>query len=188
MHFDVTKPDETQDVLKYIEAKYGKLNVLALNAGIPGYIGKQHEQSEEDFDRIVGINLKSVFLFIKDAYPLLKRTQDDANILVTSSAVGTYPIDSFGVYSMTKASLNNMVKWMAEDLRADNIRINAVAPGVVVSKITQPLIDSGNIPSGSQKFKSEPEKIASVAAMIFSHDGSFVNGEIFNVHGGFTRI
>lgn len=89
---------------------------------------------------------------------------------------------------MTKAAINNMVKWMADDFRADNIRINAIGPGMVRSEMTKPLIDMGIVKNEQGKFIAEPENVASVAAMICSKDGSFVNGEIYNIHAGITKI
>lgn len=102
------------------------------------------------------MNVKSVFFFIKDALHLLKRSSSGANILVTSSILGLYPNKNVGVYGMGKAAINNLVKWLSVELMEDNIRVNAIAPGLTRSKMTTKAIELAgeNLP---KKALAEPE-------------------------------
>mmetsp|Transcript_5610 Transcript_5610/g.5117 ORF Transcript_5610/g.5117 Transcript_5610/m.5117 type:complete len:88 (-) Transcript_5610:43-306(-) len=87
---------------------------------------------------------------------------------------------------MTKACLNNMVKWMCKELYEDSIRINAVSPGLIATEFAGVLWKNNS--ELDPKSLGTPEQISSVAAMMCSTDGSFVNGANYFVHGGFARI
>ena len=116
-------------------------------------------------------------MMIKDSLPLLKQGLNP-NIMVISSLAGKYPVQMYGVYSMTKAALDNMVVWMAQELRKDKIRINAIAPGTVRTSMTKEYFEMGLATTGWNDW-SEPDKIASVAATICSEEGSYMNGETY---------
>ena len=118
----------------------------------------------------------------------MKNAGKDANILVTSSILGTLPKSSVGVYGMTKAALNNMVQWLSHELMDDGIRVNAVGPGLTKTNMTKPEFDLGIEDFFPAKSLGKPEEIASVIAMICSKDGSFVNGETYNLTGGFPNL
>ena len=113
MHCDVANPENRQQVIRYIEQTYGRLDVLVLNAGVPGFKGCQFDIDDEVYDRTFAVNVKSVFFFIKEALELLKISKDGSNILVTSSLSAVTPGKMLGVYAMTKASVVNMVKWLS---------------------------------------------------------------------------
>ena len=83
--------------------------------------------------------MKSVFFLIKEAKPLLKKAGKDANILVVSSVGGRGGHFSIGVYNMTKAALDNMVSWLSQELRDENIRLNGIAPGIIMTEFSGPL-------------------------------------------------
>ena len=104
---------------------YGKIDVLVLNVANSSFWGMQLDISEQEFDKMFSINVKGTFFAIKEAKPWLDRGSN-ANVLVISSVVGAYPSNALGVYSMTKAALNNMVKFLSVELRCDSIRINAI--------------------------------------------------------------
>ena len=87
---------------------------------------------------------------------------------------------------MTKAALENMVKWMCITLREDNIRINTITPGIIKTEFSGPLWK--NRDDVNEKAKGEASEIASVAAMMCSKEGSFINGTSFYVHGGFPHL
>ena len=87
---------------------------------------------------------------------------------------------------MTKAALDNMVVFLANELMADGIRINGLAPGLIKTEFSGPLWNNPNV---SKESIGEASQIGSVAATICSkHDGGFMNGEIYQVHGGFAKL
>ena len=87
---------------------------------------------------------------------------------------------------MTKAALDNMVAWMAQELLSDNIRINGIAPGLIMTEFSGVLWKNND--GVHPKSKGRQEEIGSVAATICSKDGSFMNGEVYQVHGGFPKL
>jgi NAD(P)-dependent dehydrogenase (short-subunit alcohol dehydrogenase family) len=185
MHCDVTNTLHRLEVLRYIETTYGRLDVLVLNAGITGYKGTQLRQTEEFFDKTFAVNVRSVFFMIKEAKPLLFKSEA-ANILVTSSITGLFPNRLLGVYAMGKAALLNMVAWLSHELMEYDIRVNAIAPGITRTNIIKKEIELGIDEVLPKKALASPDQIASMACMICAReDGKFVNGETFPLCGGF---
>ena len=130
------------------------------------------------------LNTKSTFFLIKEAYPLLLKAGEGANILIISSTSGQYPPQVMGVYGMTKAAVDNMVKWMSKEFRPDGIRCNSLAPGVIATELSGPLWKGDGIGLPKESI-GQAEHIGSVAATICSKDGSFMNGSIYHANGGF---
>ena len=114
---------------------------------------------------------------IKEAKELLIKAGKEANILVVSSVGGKNPHPSLGVYNMTKAALDNMVVWMAQELMSDDIRVNGIAPGLIMTEFSGVLWKNNE--GVHPKSKGRIEEIGSVAAGICSKDGSFMNGEVY---------
>ena len=144
----------------------------------------QLDITEKAYDKMFEVNVKSTFFAIKDAKPYLEKGENP-NILILSSVVGVNPSPPIGVYSMTKAALDNMVKFLSVELRCDGIRINGIAPGLIKTKLAQNIIDN---PQVDKESIGKPSDIGSFAATICSDDGAFCNGEIYKVHGGFSNI
>lgn len=87
---------------------------------------------------------------------------------------------------MTKAALDNMVSWLSQELRDDHIRLNGIAPGLIKTEFSGPLWrNNQGVP---KEALGDPDQIGSVAATVCSKDGSFVNGEVYQVHGGFPKL
>ena len=105
-----------------------------------------------------------------------------------SSASSRRTAPRVGVYAMTKASLNNMVEWLAMELMDDNIRVNGIAPGIIPSKLSGPLQPIAlNSRFSHPKILGKPEDIGGLAAAICSADGAFLNGETIHPSGGFAN-
>ena len=113
---------------------------------------------------------------IKESKPLLTASGKGSNILVVSSVTGQRPSRFIGVYAMTKAALENMVKFLADELRSDKIRITGIAPGLIRTDFAGPIIQNPNLDKASI---GEAHQIGSVVACICSEDGSFMNGETY---------
>ena len=169
---------------KIKEMHGGRLDVLVPNAACSTHFGDQLEISEKAYDKLWSLNVKSTFFLIKESIEMLRESKA-ANILVVSSVTGTNPNHTIGVYAMTKAALDNMVKGLAQELRSDSIRVNGIAPGLIKTEFSGPLWNA-DVPKESI---GEAHQIGSVAACICSHtDGGFMNGEIYQVNGGFPKL
>jgi dehydrogenase/reductase SDR family protein 4 len=94
------------------------------------------EIGEPAYDKMFSLNVKSTFFLIKESISLLKKGSNDSNILVVSSIAGSSTSPLLGVYGMTKASLNNMVGWLSKELMEDNVRINAISPGLIATEFS----------------------------------------------------
>ena len=160
--------------------------MLVANQACSTHFGTQLDATELAYDKLFDLNVKSVFFLIKEAKELLMKSGPEANILVVSSVGGKNPHPSLGIYNMTKASLDNMVVWMAQELLSDNIRINGIAPGLIMTEFSGVLWKNND--GVHPKSKGKSEEIGAVAATICSKDGSFMNGEVYQVHGGFPRL
>ena len=116
---------------------------------------------------------------------MIREAGEGANICIISSVAGQEPNWILGVYGSTKAALENMIKWMKDELRSDGIRVNGIAPGLIKTNFSKLLWNNESVNKDSIGM---PEQIASVAATICSADGSFINGETYQVHGGFPKL
>jgi NAD(P)-dependent dehydrogenase (short-subunit alcohol dehydrogenase family) len=129
-----------------------------------------------------------VFIFnIPCIYELLKKAGPGSNILINTSVLGKHPSRVAGVYAMTKAALDNMVIWLAKELMDDGIRVNGIAPGLIKTEMSGPFWKNRvhKLPKNSA---ADPSEIAAVAATICSADGSFMNGETYQVNGGYPKL
>ena len=114
------------------------------------------EITEEKFDQAINVNLKSIFFMIQEALPLL-RAAKRSNILLTSSMSAVDPFYQIGVYGITKAGVNNMAKSLSVELMDDNIRVNAIAPGLVNTEMAAPFIRGNSVVN--EKNCAKPEDI-----------------------------
>lgn len=153
-------------MIQEVEKRYGRIDVLMLNHAVINHIGKQMEITEEKWDQAININLKSTFFMIKECLPLLRKSVGGANIIMTSSMSAVDPYYSIGVYGITKAGINNMVKSLSVELMEDNIRVNAIAPGLVDTEMAAPFIKGNTLIN--EKNCGKPEQIASVIATVCS--------------------
>ena len=183
---NIGQKDQRLALLKKIEEKHGKIDVLVANQACSTHFGTQLDATELAYDKLFDLNVKSVFFLIKEAKELLIKSGPDANILVVSSVGGKNPHPSLGIYNMTKAALDNMVVWMAQELLSDNIRINGIAPGLIMTEFSGVLWKNND--GVHPKSKGKSEEIGAVAATVCSKDGSFMNGEVYQVHGGFPKL
>ena len=181
---NVGSHEERQKFFDQIGEKHGRIDVLVLNVASSTYFGMQLDISEKAFDKMFELNVKGTFFAIKEAKPYLEKSEHP-NIMVISSVVGKNPSPPIGVYSMTKAALDNMIKFLSVELRSDGIRINGIAPGLVKTKFAQNIWEN---PQVDQESIGTPQDIGAMAATVCSDDGTFCNGEIYQVNGGFASL
>ena len=185
MAVNVGAADQRQKLIDLISTKYGKIDVLVPNAAVSTHFGNQFDISERAYDKLWDLNVKSTFFLIKESLDLMRKVESGANICIITSVAGENPTAMIGVYGSTKAALENMIKWMKDELREDGIRVNALGPGLIKTDFAAPIWGSPAVP---KEAVGMPEQIGAVAATICSQDGSFMNGETFRVHGGFPKL
>jgi len=154
---DVTKPEEVSALVGNTESALGSISILVNNAGI-GLFGPAHEKSEADWDRVLGTNLKSVFLVSRAVVPSMIR-RGSGDIINISSLAGRNAFAGGGLYCASKWGLQGFSACMAEDLRDFGIRVSVVAPGSVATGF------SGRGPKDATKTLT-PEDVAHAVAMV----------------------
>ena len=176
--------EDINDTMKLIVSKYKKIDVLVNNAGLSE--SKPIEDlSTDDFDRVVNLNLNSLFYTIKAVVPYMKDNNGGV-ILNTSSMVSIYGQPSGVSYPASKFAVNGLTKSLARELGKYNIRVNAVAPGVtntdMVKKLPQDKVEMlvKTIPLGRI---GEPTDIANAFLFLASDLATYVTGTILSVDG-----
>ena len=174
---------ELKEVFEKIKEKFGHIDIIVNNAGISSKT-KIDDYSEEEYDKISNLNIKSVFMTSKVAVPYLK--QSKGVILNTSSMVSIYGQPSGVMYPASKYAVNGITKSLARELAPFGIRVNAVAPGIIETdmvkdlpkEMIEPLIKS--IPIGRI---GKPEDIANAFLFLASDMASYITGVILSVDG-----
>jgi len=176
-------------VNKMVEV-YGGIDIVINNAAANPVFGPLQDTDERAFDKIIDVNLKGAFELCKKAYPLMKQ-RGGGSIIHISSIGGLTPEDGIGIYSVSKAAIINLTKAMAQDWGADNIRVNAICPGLIKTRFSQALWDDDEtlnrfekrIPLGRI---GQPEDLAGLAVYLSSNAAAYCTGGIYMVDGGYT--
>lgn len=182
---DVSKADEVQNVVDKAIEKFGKIDVLVNNAGITRD-NLLMRMSEEEFDKVLEINLKGTFLVTKAVtkYMMKKRSGSIINI---SSVVGVAGNAGQCNYSASKAGIIGFTKSIAKELASRNIRANAVAPGFIETDMTAVLSDSVKESIHNQiplKRMGSTKEVAELIYFLGSEKSSYITGQVINVDGG----
>ncbi|XP_076247145.1 dehydrogenase/reductase 4 [Calliopsis andreniformis] len=183
----VGKKEDRKNLFEKTEEEFGGLDILVSNAAANPTATTMFETSEEAWDKIFDINVKSTFLLMQESLPLLRKSKSPS-IIIVSSIAGYQPLDLLGAYGVSKTALLGLNQVAASALASDKIRVNCVAPGIVKTKFSQ-LIVEGEAAEISlsmiplRKF-GEPHDIAAVAAFLASDDASYITGETIVAAGG----
>ena len=181
---DLCSPDEVGAAFASVKEKFGSLDILANNAGISSRTSL-YDYTIEEFSKILDVNLKAVFVCSQAAARIMK-PQGGGVIINTSSMVGEYGQPSGCGYPATKFAVNGLTRSLARELAKDQIRVNAVAPGVtktdMVAALPQEMVDriSAGIPLGRV---GEPLDIANAYLFLASDLASYVTGITLRVDG-----
>lgn len=184
MYPDLTNAKEVEDAVNAVAKKYGKIDILVNNAGVSA-TESIYDYAPEKFDSVMMLNVNAVFYAIRAVAPIMKN-QGGGVIISTSSMVSLYGQPAGVAYPASKFALNGMTKSLARELAKDNIRVNAVAPGVTNTDMVANLPEAmregvkKTIPLGRI---GEPEDIANAFLYLASDAASYVTGEILSVDG-----
>ena len=181
---DLTSLAEVQKMASDVYEKYGKIDILVNNAGISAR-DSIYQYTEEEFDKIMNLNIKAVFNCTRAVVGYMKE-QKGGSVINTSSVVSIYGQPAGCGYPASKFAVNGLTKSLARELGADNIRVNAVAPGVtrtdMVAALPKEMVDrlAAGIPLGRV---GEPEEVADAFLFLASNMASYITGEILSVDG-----
>lgn len=181
---NLNNPEEIKEAFNTIIDEFGQIDILVNNAGISAR-ESIYDYKIEDFKKIMDLNVNAMFTCIYEIAPKMKE-QGGGVILNTSSMVSLYAQPSGCGYPTSKFAVNGLTKALARELGPDNIRVNAVAPGVVNTDMVKNLPDEmikpliATIPL---RRIAEPEDIANAFLFLASDLASYVTGEILSVDG-----
>jgi 3-oxoacyl-[acyl-carrier protein] reductase len=185
---DVSDAGEVERMAREVEDRYGRLDVLVNNAGSLIERRSFSEMTEDLWDRVISVNLKSVFLCSKAVLPIMKRQGSGRIINVTSVAARNGGGPGSAAYASAKGGVSTLTRAMAKDLVSDNILVNGVAPGVITTpfhdRFTPPDVRenmAAAIPMGRE---GTPEEVAGAVLFLASPWANYLVGEIIEVNGG----
>jgi len=190
---DVAQLTDVDKLYAEVSQKLGKIDVLFVNAGVAKF-APLAETSESVYDEQFDINIKGAYFTIQKALPLLN---DGASVILNTSVVDSKGNAGASVYSATKAALRSLARTAAAELVGRGIRVNAVAPGPIVTPI---LGKTGLTKEAADEFVKEitekvpmkrfgqPEEVAGVVAFLASQDASYITGVEINVDGGMGQL
>ena len=182
---DASNFDDAQNLAADIHKEFGSIDILINNAGIT----KDNllmRMSEEDFDRVIEVNLKSVFNMTKAVQRVMLK-QRKGSIINMSSVIGLKGNAGQSNYAASKAGVIGFTKSMAIELGSRNIRSNAIAPGFIVTEMTEKLGEETikkYYEAVPLKRGGTPEEVANTCVFLGSDMSSYVTGQVLNVDGG----
>jgi 2-keto-3-deoxy-L-fuconate dehydrogenase len=186
-----------QTDVKKVFSEIGGIDILVNNAGI-AHIGKADTTSEDDFQRVIDVNVKGVYNCIHEAIPIMKKIGGGVILNMASVAAQMGIADRFA-YSTSKGAIYAMTLSVAKDYLADNIRCNSVSPG----RVHTPFVDgflAKNYPGKEQEMfdklsktqpigrMGKPDEIAHLILYLCSDEASFITGTDYPIDGGFIKL
>jgi NAD(P)-dependent dehydrogenase (short-subunit alcohol dehydrogenase family) len=192
---DVTDSATVQTMVQTVVSTFGRLDCAFNNAGIAGYqvdaSGKRtHEWSDDAFDRMIAVNLRGVWLCMKHELPQMQ-AQGGGVIVNTGSIAGLIGLPTSSAYVAAKHGVLGLTKTAALEYATDNIRVNAVCPGYIQTKMTEDTMRR----RGAELMEKvpfhrmgRPEEIGEMVLWFCTDRASYVTGACYNVDGGYMAI
>jgi NAD(P)-dependent dehydrogenase (short-subunit alcohol dehydrogenase family) len=190
---DAGNEEDVQNLIRSAVARFGGLDIFFANAGVSGGLPGIFDQSVEDWQKILQVNLIGPFLAIKHAAPLIKE-RGGGSIICTASVAGIRAGAGGPAYSASKAGVINLVAIGATQLAGSNIRVNAICPGLIETGMTESIFERARA-SGKEdrlghlnplKRSGQPAEIANAALFLASNESSYINGHALTVDGGLS--
>ena len=193
---DVTRAEDVKAMLDDTLVAYGRLDCAFNNAGIAPYqvdaSGKKTaDWSEDSFDRMIAVNLKSVWLCMRAEIRQMLAQGNGGALVNTGSIAGLIGLQTSSAYVAAKHGVLGLTKTAALEYADDKIRVNAVCPGFIKTKMTEDAMRRRGdeilamVPAGRM---GEPEEIAEMVVWLCSERASFVTGSCYNVDGGWMAV
>lgn len=185
---DVTSSKDWQKVVDYVKKTHGKLDVLYNNAGT-NVIKPTVSLLEEEWDKVLGVNLKSVFLGIKYMRPLMPGR---SSIISTASSFGLMGRKNMAAYCASKGAVISLTRELSLEYATENVRVNCISPGPTLTELLKGNIEKGltdrNLLLSSVPMDrfADPSEIAALVVYLASDDSSFVTGANLVIDGGQT--
>ena len=190
---DVARAADVQAMVDAAVQAHGRLDVVVNNAGWTYRNQPSLDVSEEEFDRVFAINVKSLYLMARAAIPAMRRNGGKGGSFITvSSTAGLRPRPNLTWYNATKGAANTITLAMAQEFAKDNIRVNAVCPVIGATGLLESFMGMPDTPENRQRFLatiplgrfSTPADIANACLWLAEDSSSFITGVLLPVDGG----
>lgn len=189
VHADVSISADVKAMLDVAISAFGRLDILCNNAGLDGAMAPLADYDEDEFDRVVAVNLRGVFLGMRHAIPLME--EHGGAIVSTASIAGSVVMPKLGPYCAAKAGVMQLTKVAAAEYGGKNIRANAICPGVIrtgmVAQLPTEFIEGLKAATPAGRI-AEPSEVANLAVFLASDEAPFVTGCSINIDGGYTLL
>tara|TARA_R110000850_G_scaffold168543_1_gene293551 strand:- start:70698 stop:71456 length:759 start_codon:yes stop_codon:yes gene_type:complete len=188
---DVTKETDYQSTIEATQASFGGLDIVVNNAGTTHHNKPALSVTEEEFDQVFRVNLKSIFWSAKFALPVFARQRQGVMVNIASTT-GVRPGPGLTWYSGSKAAMINLTKGLALEFAKDGIRINAVNPMIGETPMMEAFMGMTDTPESREKFLAriplgrftKPDDVANAVLFLASAEAEFLTGVCLDVDGG----
>lgn len=193
---DVSKSEDVKNYVKAAVNNFGGIDILFDNAGIEGRTSSLVDMKEEDFDRVLGVNVRGAWLGLKYCAPeIIKR--GGGSIMITSSVAGLRGSPNLGHYVTSKHAVIGLMRSAAIELGPKNVRVNTINPGPINNRMMRSIEDQFAPGAGAQVkagFEQkiplgrygENDEVAQLALFLASSDSKYLTGNTYVVDGGYT--
>jgi len=181
---DVTLNGQVEDAMAHTIEAFGRLDGAFNNAGVGGPTKPMTKVSEEEFDQVVSVNLKGVWLCLK--YELLHFEKNGGAIVNSASVAGLVALSGSSAYTAAKHGVVGLTKSAAIEYASAKVRVNAICPGAVKTGMIAGLDEDVLVSMTPRGHIGVPSEIASTAAWLLSDEASYINGAALTVDGGWS--
>jgi NAD(P)-dependent dehydrogenase (short-subunit alcohol dehydrogenase family) len=186
IQMDISQWRDVEGMVEQVLTRFSRIDILVNNAGILGSYLPVMEYPEEEWDRVVAINLKGTFLCCKAVLPIMK-AQSYGKVVSLASVAGKDGNANMAAYAATKAAIICLTKTLGKEMAPYNVHVNCVTPALIETDMAREMTPEqralliSKIPLGRL---GKPEEVASVVKFLVSDEASFVTGQCYDISGG----
>lgn len=189
----VGKDDQLQNLVDTVMDRWGKITTLVPNAAVNPYHGPMADLPDAAFDKILDTNVKSTFKLCRMVLPQMVERGEGGSVTLIASIAGLKGSDDLGAYAISKVAEHQMARNLAVENGVHNIRVNAIAPGLIKTDFAQALwTDPVRLEAVENTLPlrrlGDPDEVAGVALFLASSAGTYVTGQVINVCGGSSVV
>lgn len=183
------KPEDVAMLVERAVAHFGQVDILVNNAATNPYFGPLVDVEMSAWDKTFEVNLKGYFLAAREVIRHLEKRGAKGSIINITSIMGLRAAPLQGVYGMTKAAVVSLTQTLAQEVGSLGVRVNAIAPGLVETKFSRPLLDNAElyervVGRAALPRHGQPDEVAGAAVFLASEASSYMTGQVLVVDGG----